>query len=158
MPKFSHKDVMDILYDAANGTPVSIKAHVLSLNEWHKEQSVIERDVDPFGTAWAEHRASGKAKVDDPEFGGLFVTDGNTTIDILFAGRAPEQPDANTRTFTVVYVPAADANTTPRSVSVETILESYSVVPNRENGLTRYAVKLVATGAVTNVFVGPIEE
>jgi hypothetical protein len=133
---------MKFFYDDAVGNPVDITAFVLSIND--VDVSNMLQQTDPYGTTMPEFTPTGKGKIEPIEIGGLYKT-GAGSIDELFSGRVPEGPTAATRTFSVEYIAGV------RKTLVETHLEHFKRSPNKDNGLTRFSVRLQPTGVVTEV-------
>jgi hypothetical protein len=128
-------------YDDALGNPVDITAFVLSINDI--EHKNLLQQVDPYGVAMPVFQPTGKGSYAPVELGGLYKT-GVASIDDLFGKRIPEGPTAATRTFTIEYLPG-------RQTSVETHLDDFKRTPNKDNGLTRFTVRLQPTGDITEV-------
>lgn len=131
-------------YDDDGGMPVDITSYVLN-NPVISKEGVTE-EVTPYGIAADKFLPTGRVHTEPIELSGLFKTGEADDIDDLFADRLPEAPEAATRTFTAEYVSG-------RTESVETFLSKYDVLPNRENGLTKFTVVLRPDGDVSDEFL-----
>lgn len=136
---------MKYYYDDENGTPVDITEQVLSMSNI-KVSGMVEV-VTPYGVRMQQMLPTGRGKMDPITLGGLMKTEVAAGLDVLFRGRLPEDPDTNSRTFTVDYI--GDGS---RTLGYETFLESYEVQPNNDNGLTRVAIVLQPTGELSEQF------
>lgn len=132
-------------YDDALGVPVDITQKILSMS--NVKISGLLEETTPFGVRMQQMTATGRGKMDPITIGGLLKTVDIDSLDTLFGGRLPEDPDTPTRTFTVDWI--GDGS---RTMSYETNLQDYDRVPNNQNGLTRVNIVLQPTGEVTEVF------
>jgi len=135
---------MKIWYDDADGTPVDITAHVLTLGDLNVVG--MNENVRPFGVGMDQFLPTGIGHMDPIDIGGLLKTVTVGSLDDLFADRLPEDPDTETRTLTIDLIGAS-----ARTRSVETYLLEYKTQHNKDSGLTKVAVKLQPTGEVTEI-------
>lgn len=130
-----------IEYDNSGGSLVDITQHVQTINDIDIES--LTEETHTFGDSWEENKPIGVGKMADIEIGGLYDDVAATGPDALFAGRAPETPASNTRTFKITW-------RSGKTTSVETYLASYKRTADRA-ALTKYTAKLKPTGTVTEV-------
>lgn len=133
---------MVIEYDSAGGALQDITQHVQSINGVDIEQ--ITEETHSFGDLWEENKPVGIGRIPPIEISGLYDDDGAANgPNTLFAGRIPETPATNTRTFKVTWKSG-------KTTAVETYLGAYKRTPDR-GGLTKYTAVLIPTGLPTEV-------
>ena len=134
---------MVISYDDANGAPQDITEFVQSMSDWERETH--QERSDPFGVELEQFTSTGKGRIAPIELGGIFDASPNGPDDLFGNRDFPENPDSEARTLTVQWL-------TGRTSQVETRLSMYKTMPNRENGLTRWMVRLQPASDLTETY------
>jgi len=138
---YSSPSEVKIEYDNVGGTPVDISQYVQTINDVDIES--VTEEVGSFGDSWEEHLPIGIGRLAIIELGGIFDDIVTVGPDALFADRAPEDPNTNSRTLIITW-------RTGKTTTFETFLVSYRRTADR-NALTQYTARLQPTGAVVEV-------
>jgi hypothetical protein len=124
--------------DTDGGSLVNVTPYVRTINGVDVE-GVLE-ESHPFGVAWFESLATGMKRMNDVEIGGFYDDAASPAPNAVFNDVA-DDPAAATRTLKLTWRGT-------KTTTVETRIMRYSrrAVTNE---LTKYAVTLRPTGAVT---------
>lgn len=134
MAKYNSAD-HTIEFDNAGGSLVDMSAYITDADPMEKE--IETEETTPFGVADETHASDGVSRVKDITLKGFYDDTATTGPHEIF------NAIGSTRTLKYTWGGA-------KTTSVETIITSYKRLP-KVKGLTGFEVKLLPTGAVTEV-------